>query len=395
VLLDIIIKGFYVDQSTSATHQILEIKPVVSKADLTAFITLPGTLHTSDQHWVEPLQFERREHLSRKNPVFAHVKWQAWIAWAGRTPVGRITAQIDSLHRELHGPDTGHFGMLEAIDDPAVFNALIDAAEAWLREQGARRITGPFSMTINEESGLLVEGFDTPPMFMMGHGHPYYGPRIEALGYKPATDLLAYWMRTDELHFSPTMQRMMDRYRTRVRIRTLDRGRFAEEMQTLRDIFNDAWAKNWGFVPFTEAEFKKMGNDLKLLVPDDLLYIAEVDGKPSAFIIGLPNLNEVIRPLNGRLLPFGWLRLLWRLKIRKPTTARVPLMGVRQEYQFSRLGPTLALLLIEALKPSFVKHGLEALEMSWILESNTGMRNILEHIGTHQYKRYRVYEKHL
>jgi hypothetical protein len=285
--------------------------------------------------------------------------------------------------------------MLEAIDDPTVFEALISTAEAWLFEQGARRITGPFSLTINEESGLLVDGFDTPPMFMMSHGHPYYSSQLERNGYQPAADLLAYWMRTDELNFTPTMRRMMDRYRKRICIRTLDRSRFAEEIQTLRDIFNDAWANNWGFVPFTEAEFREMGNNLKLLVPDDLLYIAEVDGKPSAFIIALPNLNEVIRPLNGKLMPFGWLRLLWRLKIRKPTTARVPLMGVRQEHQFSRLGPTLALLLIEALKPPFVRHGLEALEMSWILESNTGMRTILEQIGTHQYKRYRVYEKQL
>lgn len=383
------------DQLTSGIKQTIEVRPVGSKADMATFIGFPGRLYKSDPNWVEPLHFERHEHLSRKNPVFEHLKWRAWIAWSGHEPVGRITAQVDTLHRERHGQDTGHFGMLEAINDPTVFQTLIDTAEAWLLEQGAHRITGPFSLTINEESGLLVEGFNTPPMFMMGHGHPYYSQQLENNGYQPAADLLAYWMRTDELNFTPTMRRMMDRYRGRVHIRTLDRSRFAEEMQTLRDIFNDAWANNWGFVPFTEAEFREMGNNLKLLVPDDLLYIAEVDGKPSAFIIALPNLNEVIRPLNGKLLPFGWLRLLWRLKIRKPTTARVPLMGVRQEHQFSRLGPTLALLLIEALKPPFVRHGLEALEMSWILESNTGMRTILEQIGTHQYKRYRVYEKQL
>jgi len=373
----------------------LVTKPVLSKADLDTFIRLPGKLHRNDPNWVEPLHLERREHLSSKNPAFTHLKWQAWIAWSGSTPVGRISAQVDTLHRQLHGQDTGHFGMLESVDDPAVFEILMTTAENWLREQGAHQITGPFNLTINEESGLLIEGFERPPSMMMGHSPSYYGSRVEALGYRPAQDLLAYWMLTDELHFPPPLRRMMDRWHDRVQIRPLNRQHYQAEIQILRDIFNDAWSKNWGFVPFTEAEFEELGKNLKLLVPDDLIYIAEVDGEPSAFIVALPNLNEIIAPLQGRLLPFGWLRLLWRLKVRPPRTARVPLMGVRQAHQHSRLGPVLALRLIEALKPPFVKRGLEALEMSWILESNSGMRNILEHIGAYIYKRYRVYEKQI
>jgi hypothetical protein len=188
---------------------------------------------------------------------------------------------------------------------------------------------------------------------------------------------------------------MMDRVRDRVTIRALNRKNFQAEVKILRDIFNDAWANNWGYIPFTEAEFEELGKNLKLLVPGDLLYIAEVDGEPSAFIVALPNINEAIAPLKGRLLPFGWLRLLWKMKVQGVSTARVPLMGVRQMHQHSRLGPTLALLLIEALYTPFVKHGIQALEMSWILESNTGMRNILEHIGAYIYKRYRVYEKRI
>ena len=376
-------------------HGPLVTRPVLDKADLATFIGLPGRLHRNDPHWVEPLHAERRDQLSPKNPVFAHLEWQAWIAWSGSEPVGRISAQVDRLHRQLHGPDTGHFGMLAAVDDPAVFQALMATAEHWLLERGARRITGPFNLTINEESGLLVEGFGRPPAVMMGHGQPYYGARVEALGYRPAADLLAYWMRTDELNFPPPLRQLMERWCDRVRIRPLDRRRFAEEIQLLRDIFNDAWAENWGFVPFTEAEFEAVGSHLRLLVPDDLLYIAEVDGEPSAFIVAFPNLNEAIASLHGRLLPFGWLRLLWRLKVRGLRTARVPLMGVRRAHQRSRLGSVLALYLIEALKPPFVRRGLEALEMSWILESNRGMRNILEHIGAYPYKRYRVYEKRI
>lgn len=383
------------DQIRPRGNQLIVIKPVLSKSDLDLFIRLPGLLYRNDPHWIEPLHFERRQHLSPKNPVFGHLKWQAWTAWAGDKPVGRITAQVDTLHRQLHGNDTGHFGMLEAIDDPAIFESLMSTAESWLRQEGAHRITGPFNLTINEESGLLVEGFDEPPCALMGHSKPYYGTRIEGLGYQPAVDLLAYWMRTDELNFPPPIRRMMDRVRDRVTIRALNRKNFQAEVKILRDIFNDAWANNWGYIPFTEAEFEELGKNLKLLVPGDLLYIAEVDGEPSAFIVALPNINEAIAPLKGRLLPFGWLRLLWKMKVQGVSTARVPLMGVRQMHQHSRLGPTLALLLIEALYTPFVKHGIQALEMSWILESNTGMRNILEHIGAYIYKRYRVYEKRI
>lgn len=368
---------------------------VKGSAALNTFISLPGTLYQEDPCWIEPLHMERREHLSSKNPASDHITWQAWIARRGNTPVGRITAQIDTLHRDLHGATTGHFGMLDAIDDPHVFQSLLSAAETWLWEQGARQITGPFGLNINQESGVLVEGFDTPPSALMTHNHPYYAKHLEALHYRPAIDLFAYWMRSDELNFPAPLQKMMDRERARITIRVLDRSKFEQEMQTLRKIFNDAWANNWGYVPFTEKEFSAMGAQLKFLVPDDLIYIAEVDNEPCAFIVAMPNINEAITPLNGRLLPFGWLRLLWRLKVTGTRTARVPLMGVKQHYQFSRLGPTLALLLIEALKAPFAKRNIEALEMSWILETNTGMRTILERIGAKAYKRYRLYEKHI
>lgn len=370
-------------------------RPVITSLDLKTFISFPGTLYRNDPCWIEPIHYERRELLSQKNPASPHLTWQAWLAWSGTEVVGRITAQVDTLHRELHGSDSGHFGMLEAVDDPAVFDSLFAAAEAWLRERGAARITGPFNLTINQESGLLVDGFDRPPSALMGHGKRFYEHRLTALGYRPAEDLLAYWMRTDELHFPPVLSAMMERERKRVVIRPLDIRQFRRDMGILREIFNDAWSRNWGFVPFTETEFFELGSQLRLLVPKDLLYIAEVEGEPCAFIVAMPNINEVIAPLKGQLLPFGWLRLLWRLYVKGTRTARVPLMGVMQSYQFSRLGPTLALLLIEALKPPFVKRGIEALEMSWILESNTVMCKILDQIGATPYKRYRIYEKRI
>lgn len=187
----------------------------------------------------------------------------------------------------------------------------------------------------------------------------------------------------------------MEQVRKKVTIRCINRRRFAEEMQILREIFNSGWQHNWGFVPFTEREFATMGDQLKYLVPDDMIYIAEIDSAPCAFIVGLPNINEAIADLNGSLFPFGWAKLLWRLKVSGVRTARVPLMGVRDEYQFSRIGPVIALLLIEALRDPFARRKIDALEMSWILETNTGMNNMLERIGAEPYKRYRLYEKHI
>lgn len=371
----------------------ISIEQVSDKAGLKAFISLPSHLYADDPHWVQPLHVERIEHLSAKNPASDHIHWQAWIARRGNEVVGRITAQVDSLHRDLHGMDTGHFGMLDAIDDEAVFSLLIQTAETWLRKQGAHRITGPFGLNINQESGLLVDGFDTPPSALMEHGKPYYAARLEQQGYAKGMDLLAYWMRRTDLSFTPALTSLMGSMRNRIKIRQLDRKRFAQEMQVLRAVFNDAWQKNWGFVPFTEREFDEMGAQLKFLVPEDMIYIAEVDGEPCAFIVALPNINEAIADLDGRLLPLGWAKLLWRLKVSGVRTARVPLMGVRQQYRFSRMGPIIALLLIEALKAPFEKRDIEALEMSWILETNTGMRTILDRIGAAPYKRYRLYEK--
>ncbi|HID4046072.1 TPA: GNAT family N-acetyltransferase [Pluralibacter gergoviae] len=373
----------------------IRIEKVQDKQELKEFITFPSTLFRDDPNWIDPLFIEREEHLSKKNPGTDHITWQAWVAKREGKVVGRITAQIDTLHRELHGDDTGHFGMIDAIDDPEVFSALFAAAEEWLRSQGARRITGPFNLNINQESGLLIDGFDTPPSTMMPHSKPYYAARVEEQGYSKGIDLLAYWMQRTDLHFNPSLSKLMDRVRSQVTIRRLNRKQFAQEMQVMREIFNSGWQHNWGFVPFTEHEFATMGDQLKFLVPDDMIYIAEIEGKPCAFIVGMPNINEAVADLHGRLLPLGWAKLLWRLKVSGVRTARVPLMGVREEYQFSRIGPVIALLLIEALRDPFKKRNIDALEMSWILESNTGMNNILKKIGALPYKQYRLYEKQI
>ena len=377
---------------TSAT---LRIVPVSNKADLAEFIRLPAAIFKDDPQWIPPLFLERKIHLSPKhNPYFQHAKSQSWLAWRGDVAVGRISAQIDDLALAQHHDATGFFGMLDAEDNQETFAALITTAEHWLAEQGMRRVRGPFNLSINEEMGLLIDGFADPPVFMMSHALPYYRERIEQCGYHKAADTLAYLINPNFVA-PPVMQRLLKMASERVTVRTLDRSRFDDEIMLLRDIFNDAWSENWGFVPFTEAEFKELGQNLKFLLHDEYIQIAEVDGEAAGFIIGMPNINEAIRDLKGKLFPFGWLKLIWRLKIKGPASGRVPLMGVRKKFQKTRLGPGLAFLIIEEVRNELHKRGAHRLELSWILEDNAGMRNIIESIGGTAYKRYRVYEHDL
>jgi hypothetical protein len=370
------------------------IKAVEGRQVLRQFIQLPWSLYTGDPAWVPPLLVERREHLSSRNPFFDHARYRAWVAYRDKKPVGRISAQIDRLHLERYQDATGFFGLLEAEDDPEVFRTLLHTAQTWLQSQGMRRILGPFNLSINQECGLLVEGFDTPPMVMMGHARPYYAGRLEEQGYEKAKDLLAYRNSVD-FTLSPAMESLLGRVAKRVQVRSLRRNRFPEELRILQDIFEDAWSNNWGFVPFTEREFQHVGQMLRLLVHEDFVQIAEVDGEPAAMIVAFPNVNEAIHDLNGRLFPWNWLKLLWRLKVRHPSTLRVPLMGVRKRYQNSRVGAALALLVIVAAREPAVKRGIRQAELSWILEENTGMRNIIESLGGTVYKRYRIYGKEL
>jgi hypothetical protein len=373
---------------------LLKVVSVQGRRGIRRFVRVPWTIYSEDPNWIPPLLLERQEHLSRRNPYFAHARHRLWIAYRGSRPVGRISAQVDELHLKRYHDATGFFGMIEGEDDPEVFHRLFGAAESWLRKEGMHRILGPFNLSINQECGLLVEGFDTPPSVMMGHALPYYGERIEEQGYSPEKDLLAYTV-DNTVTLSKTMRAVVRRAERRVNIRPLRRSHFGEELRILQDVFEDAWSQNWGFVPFTGAEFAHLGQNLKYLVDDDLIQIAEVDGRPAAMIVTLPNVNEVIRDLNGRLFPLGWLKVLWRLKVAYPKTARVALMGVCRAYQDSLLGAALACMVIEAVRVAGVKRGIQRGELSWILEDNTGMRNIIESLGGVAYKRYRIYGREL
>lgn len=372
----------------------LVVQRVSGRKQLKRFIAFPQRIYAGDPNWVAPLWFEQLHRFSEKNPFFEHARWQAWVVLLGSRIVGRISAQIDDLYRDTQCEDAGFFGLIEAEDDPAVFRLLFETAENWLRDQGMKKIRGPFNLSINEECGLLIDGFQKPPFIMMGHAPGYYGDRIEGVGYRKAKDLLAYELDPD-FDAPGIMRRLLRGFGEKIQIRQLRRKRLQDDLDILRDIFNDSWSDNWGFTPFTEAEFSDMGELLTLLVDDDFIQIAEIDGRPVAMIVVFPDINRVIKDLNGRLLPFGWLKLWWRLKIKYPDAARCILMGVRKEYQKSRLGPTLAFMVIDAARKALVRRGIKIVEMSWILEDNEGMKGILEAMGGDPYKRYRIYEKSL
>lgn len=372
----------------------LTVRPVMSYRDMGDFIDVPWRIYVDDPMWVPPLRLERRFHFSKHNPFLQHGEWQAWVAYQNNQPVGRISAQIDALHRERYGNDTGHFGLLECIDDSEVCHALILHAESWLAARQTRQITGPFNLSINQECGILVEGFETSPVIMMPHTARWYPRLLEEQGYQPVRDLLAYWIAVD-FETPRIMQQLIKRHAGQIHIRTINREQFAEEMEILRDIFNDAWSENWGFVPFTKEEFAELGNSLKYLVPDEYIQIAEIDGYPAAFMAALPNLNEVFAELNGRLFPFGWLKLIRKLKKHEIHSARIPLMGVRRQFHNTPLGMALACMVIEAPKKIGLEHGISGVELSWILEDNMPMRSILKNLGSKEYKRYRIYGKTL
>ncbi|MGL4543150.1 MAG: N-acetyltransferase [Polymorphobacter sp.] len=375
----------------------LTVIEVSSAADRKRFIDLPFTLYAQDPAWVPPLKSEVAGLITgiKTNPWFEHGVAKFWLVRRGDEVVGRISAQVDRLVHEHIAPGLGHFGMFECIDDPAVATLLIDTAETWLRAQGMVRVQGPFSISIWDEPGLLVDGFDNPPTVMMGHHLPYYKALIEACGYVGVKDLYTYELDVTR-GFPDIVQRIVSagEKNKRISVRKVDKSNFAAEAALILDILNDAWTGNWGFVPLTPLEVEHVGKKLKPLVYEDLIRIASYDGVPVAFMIALPDLNEFMGDLNGSLLPFGWAKLLWRLHNPKTRRIRVPLMGVRKSLQGSRTASMLAFMLIEYIR----RAGIETYdgtigEIGWILDDNGPMQSIARAIDSHITKTYRVFER--
>ena len=366
------------------------------KKTLKDFLGVVDDIYRGSPHYVRPLDFDVSDRLDhKKNPFFQHADGTAWVAYQDGRPVGRITAQIDQEHLRLHKDDAGMFGFLDTIDDAEVVKALLAEAEAWVKARGMKRLRGPLSLSINEETGCLVEGFDDPPMIMMPYHNAYQGGLIEQAGYPKLKDF--YSWKYDVGEVPPRAQRAHDEIAAlpEVTVRHADPKRLGEDVKLLTEIFNDAWSENWGFVPATEAEVKKMGDDMKLILMPEITRLVFIDGEPAAVAFGLPNLNEIIQDLGGQLFPFGFAKLLYRLRVRGPHSGRLVILGIKKKWRHVRKYAGLSAYLYVQMNRSAHLLGMKDSELGWTLEDNAAINAGIRLMGGRIAKRYRVYEKAL
>lgn len=370
------------------------IHPVRTRKDLTKFIRVPWSIYRNDSAWVPPLVTERRQFLNpKKNPFFEHAAVELFLAEKDGVPVGRISAQIDHLHNQTHGEVTGFFGLFESVNDPDIASCLLNNAAGWLRARGMRTIRGPFNLSINEESGVLVEGYDHPPFVLTAHTPSYYPSLLERWGLKKVKDLFCW--RYDSARPVPEAALQIAeevRKQPGLTIREVDPKNLDRDVRILMDVFNSAWSRNWGFVPLTENEIRKAVKDFKMILEPKLALIAEVNGVPAAISLALPNLNEAIKDLNGRLFPFGLPKLFYRLKTKKIHSARLILLGIKKEFRGDILGGLVILLYTEMHRRS-QELGHWGGELSWTLEDNQKINHGIELMGGERYKTYRIYER--
>jgi hypothetical protein len=380
----------------------LIITPVSGKTDLKAFVEFAYEINADDPNWVPPLRNDVYGMITPgKNPFFEHAEAQYFLARRRNQISGRISAHIDRLALTIPveqgmGPGTGNWGLLEARDEESA-HALIRVAEDWLRARDMTRVLAPISLSIWEEPGLLVDGYDHPPMYMMGHHRREYKGWIESAGYAPAKTLYTYDLDVTQ-DFPPIVQRIVasGAKNPRIHVRRVDKSKFEAEAAIIMAILNDAWGTNWGFVPITDREIAFTGKKLKPLVFEELIRIAEVDGEPVAFMMTLPDLNEKLMGMGGSLWPFNLAKLLWWLRNPRGKGMRVPLMGVVKRLQASRLASQLAFMMIDMIRQDAIaRFGTQRAEIGWILEDNQGMVAIADAIDSKINKTYRIYEKPL
>jgi hypothetical protein len=372
------------------------IRPVRNRRELRRFVKLPFRLHRDYPQWVAPLIFERLEFLNRnKNPYFEHAEAEYFLAEREGEPVGRITAQVDSRWDKYQGGSDGMFGFFETIEDHEVAAALFATAEEWLRARGRQRILGPMDFTTNDELGILIEGYELRPMILQPWHPPYYAELIDGLGYAKAMDLLMWFLALGELkegdQFAPEIHAAAEKALREegVTIRKMRKREMADEVHRFMEVYNEAWGRNWGFVPVTDAEVEFQAKNLKQVLDENWAFIAEKDGAPVGAALTLPDINQVMAKLNGRLFPFGWLRFL--LGRRHIDRVRVFALGVKHDFRHSGVAAGLYLKHLESASPD----GIPAGETGWILETNEAMNRAMEGMGGKIVKRYRIYEKAL
>lgn len=376
------------------------VRVVATAAERRAFIDLPYRAYRDLPAWRAPLRLERKAQISQKhNPALARMEHALMLAWRGSQVVGRISAMVNPAHLAVHDDATGHFGFLDTLaPDPAAVAALMRAAEGWLGARGMARIAGPFNFSVNEECGLLIEGFDSPPMLMMPHGRPDYAEALDAIGYGKVIDLYAFLHDFDEIYSAPEKVQKWKAAFSRdpaLTVRPLDMKNFRADIALVMDIFNDAWSRNWGFVPFSADQISAMAQELRPLIRADALWIASIQGEPAGFTLLLPDLNELTQGLDGRLLPFGWARLLWGLKLRGARRARLPLAGLRRKFHKTRQGMLAMTGSCESAFAAQHARGIRQIEASWILETNRDLLNLVALYDMARYKTYRIFEKAL
>jgi hypothetical protein len=376
----------------------IEIVPVKSSREINEFIHLQHSLYKDDPHWVPPLIMDEKLKLNPKKYAFyKHAQVQPFLARQAGKPVGRITAQIDDIHNKFHEEKAGFFGFFETIKNPEVASALLNAAAKWLKARKMEVIRGPFSFNTNGESGLLVDGFDSSPRLLMPYSPPYYADYITQNGFSKAKDLIAldapldanYKKIVEEMR--PTLVALAERAKSKgYTIRNINLKNFKAEVDRLFEIYNAAWEKNWGFVPMTEDEFVAQAKELKRIVVPDLAVIVELGNEPVGFGLALPDFNQALKPIHGRLLPFGIFKLLSEAK--KVNALRLLTLGFKKTVRKRGVDAMLYLRMLDAAlaHPEF-----KVCECSWILEDNVLMLRIIERVGGKPVKTYRVYEKRL
>ncbi|MEX0599804.1 MAG: hypothetical protein WD021_08075 [Rhodothermales bacterium] len=372
------------------------VRPVSSKKDLKRFIDFQYDLYRDYPAWVAPLRRDVRRVLNpRKNAFFEHSAIHSMLAEdaSGRV-VGRIAAVVNGMHLQKYDDGNGFFGFFETIDDYAVAEALLDAAIERLRSEGLTGVRGPANPSLNDTAGLLVGGFDREPSVLMPYNAPYYEAFLERHGFERAMTMWAYYIHK-KYASTERLERGVEIVKQRnpgIRVRTIDMDRFEEEARTILHIYNDAWSNNWGHVPMTEGEFGQLAGEMKQIVDPNIVFILEDAGRPVAFSISLPNINQLLRHVDdGRLLPFGLPKMLAYAKWGGLYECRTPLMGVLREYQGRGLDAVLNLAVIQ----EGPRNGYDASEMSWVLDSNKRLRNALESFGGVVDKEYAMFEKRI
>jgi len=371
------------------------VKDIPLGGDLTDFLSVVEEIYAGDPNYVRPLDLELSGRLSRKNPFFEHAEGAAFVAYENGLAVGRCTAQIDNAYTERHDDNVGFFGFFDTVDKQEVATALVDRAAAWLRDRGKARMMGPFSVSSNDEIGCLVDGFSTPPMVMMPHHRAYQGRLLEGAGLRKAKDLYAWRYVVGPL--PPRAQKGYDQIAAlpEVTVRQIDKSNLAREVEEVMAIFNDAWSDNWGYVPLTRAELAKLGDDLKLILEPRLTVILNVGDEPAAFAIALPNINEHVKGLGGKLFPTGAASLMYGMKVKGTRTARLALLGVRKKYRTMKRYGGMSTYMYAELAKSGQRLGIDWGELSWTLEDNTPVNLGIKLMGGKIYKTYRIFDKEL